>query len=82
MSELEKLFYYYNAEVGKNDFKETKEASENVWNYLKEKEKEKSSYLDAEEKIIALASANEKQGFINGFQYAVTLLTSGKPITA
>lgn len=37
----------------------------------------KESYMKHEDEIMACAIANEKQGFIQGFRYAVSLLMEG-----
>lgn len=38
-------------------------------------------YGKYEDEILLYATANEKQGFIYGFRYAVSLLTDGKVVT-
>ena len=78
MSNLEKL--YYNFHKLSDDYADTEEvraARDNVENVLG-----KETYFECESEISILASENEKQGFINGFQYAVSLLTSGKAVEA
>ncbi len=76
MSNLEKL--YYNMHIlndGYVDTDETKAARNAVENALGEK-----AYIEYEDKISDLTASAEKQGFITGFQYAVSLLTSGKVV--
>lgn len=71
MSNIEKL--YYNIHLLKDNYKdteETKKARENVEKALGEKD-----YFKYEDEISALTSSIEKQGFITGFEYAVSLLT-------
>lgn len=76
MSNLEKM--YYNMEKLSDDWEdmpETKKSrdklEETIGNEL---------YAKYEDVICDYVSANEKQGFIKGFQYAVSLLTSGKAV--
>ena len=76
MSNLEKL--YYNMHKLNDDYKDSEEviqAMNNVENAIG-----REAYFEHEEEITALTSANEKQGFILGFQYAVSLLTYGKTV--
>ena len=77
MSNLEKL--YYNMEKLIDDWvdmPETKEASDRLEEALGEE-----LYEEYEDIICECMSVNEKQGFIKGFQYAVSLLTSGKAVS-
>jgi len=76
MSNLEKL--YYNMEkLNDNwiDTPETKAASDRLENALGGE-----LYMKYEEEICNCQSANHKDGFIKGFQYAVPLLISGKAV--
>lgn len=76
MSNLEKL--YYNIHVlndGCVDTEETKAARNAVEDALGE-----NAYVKYEDKISTLTASVEKQGFITGFQYAVSLLTSGRTV--
>lgn len=76
MSDIEKL--YNNLAFVTDDYadtEETKEARHNVENALGKK-----AYLKYEDKIAILEGAVEKQAFIFGFQYAVSLLTGGKAV--
>lgn len=76
MDNLEKLYYnFHKLSDNYADTEEVKEARDNVENVLG-----KETYFECESEISILASENEKQGFINGFQYAVSLLTSGKAV--
>lgn len=78
MSNIEKL--YYNMNKLNDNYKDTEEveqARDNVESVLG-----KETYFECESEISILASAIEKQGFITGFQYAVSLLTSGKAVDA
>ena len=73
MSDLEKLYYNMcNLVDDYTDTDEVREARDNVENALG-----KEAYIKYEDEICALLSVTEKQGFICGFQYAVSLLTSG-----
>jgi len=76
MSNLEKL--YYNMEKLNDDYKDTeevKQARDKV-----EKVLGKETYFECESEISDFAVSLEKQGFITGFQYAVSLLASGKAV--
>jgi hypothetical protein len=76
MSEIEKI--YYNMDKLSDDFTElpeTEKASEQLYNLLG-----KDFVLKHEDVITDLTSANEKQGFIYGFRYAVGLLMDGKQV--
>lgn len=76
MSNLEKLYYSMHILVDEyKDTDETKAARAAVENALGGKD-----YMKYEDEISDLAGSTEKQGFINGFQYAVSLLTSGKAV--
>ncbi len=75
MSNLERLYYnMHNLTDDLKDDEETIKARDDVENALGEK-----AYGKYEDVIGSLAAANEKQGFILGFQYAVSLLTGGRP---
>lgn len=74
MSNLEKL--YYNMENLSDDWTDTPETMR-AYEKLEEKI-DKSVLRECESEIFTHATACEKQGFIRGFQYAVSLLTSGK----
>lgn len=76
MSTLEKLYYNLHLldEYGK-DMPEKKEASDRL-----EETMGSELYEKYEDEICACQAANEKQGFILGFRYAVSLLTSGKAV--
>lgn len=74
MSNIEKL--YYNIDTLSDDCTdsdEVRQARKNVESVLG-----RENYLKYEDEICDLELALEKQGFILGFQYAVSLLTSGK----
>lgn len=76
MTTIEKL--YYNAHNLIDDYKDTKETEAKrraVENALGQKD-----YTKCEDEIVDLECSIEKQGFILGFQYAVSLLTSGKAV--
>lgn len=76
MSNIEKL--YYNMHIlndGYKDTEETRAARNAVEEALGEK-----AYMEYEDKLSDLTASVEKQGFITGFQYAVSLLTSGKAV--
>lgn len=76
MSNLEKL--YYNMDKLNDDYKDSEEVIQAMDNV--ERAIGRETYYECEEEISALTSANEKQGFIFGFQYAVSLLTNGKTV--
>lgn len=74
MNYLEKL--YYNMEKLSDDWTDSPEvraASDKL-----EKALGDELYGKYEDEINDCESANHKEGFIKGFQYAVSLLTSGK----
>lgn len=77
--DIEKL--YYNLEKLHDDYKDlddTKESSNKLTAHLKEQAGRfftSKSILELDNYIRDLCSANEKQGFIYGFEYAVRLLT-------
>lgn len=74
MSNLEKLYYNLHLlDEYCKDLPEKKEAENNL-----EKAMGGELYAKYEDEICACQAANEKQGFIFGFQYAVSLMTSGK----
>lgn len=76
MSEIEKI--YYNMDKlsdGFTELPETEKASERLYDLLG-----KEFILEHEDIITSLTSANEKQGFIYGFQYAIRLLMEGKQV--
>ena len=82
MSNIEKL--YYNMNKLNDNYKDTEETQEaqEAMEAILESAMSREAYLECEEAIYKCMSANEKQGFITGFQYAVSLLTSGKAVDA
>lgn len=82
MTNIEKLYYnLHTLDEYYADMPETKEARDAMEAAL-ESAMSRDSYLECEDAICACMSANEKQGFIFGFQYAVSLLMSGKAVSA
>lgn len=76
MSNLEKLYYNFHKLSGDDpETREVREARDNVENALGSE-----TYFGCEDEITMLESLNEKQGFIKGFRYAVSLLTDGKAV--
>ena len=72
MSNIEKLYYNMSRlSDSYSDSEEVKTALSEVENVLGY-----DSFMEYEEIISAYAAASEKQGFIAGFQYAVSLLTN------
>jgi len=73
--ELEKIYYNFR-ELGNDyqDMEETKKAGEELMSYL-EKQFDRPLIIKLEPYITKLCSENEKQGFMNGFEYSVKLLT-------
>lgn len=70
MTNLEKL--YYNMHLLVDDYRdsdEVKEARDNIENAFG-----REAYIECGDLISDYAAAYEKQGFIGGFQYAVSLL--------
>lgn len=76
MSYIEKLFNNLDKLIDNYvDTEETKKARKDM-----EESLGRELYFEHEEEIATLLVANEKQGFMYGFQYAVSLLTSGREI--
>lgn len=77
MSNLEKLYYNLDRLIENyDDTEEIKDARNNL-----EKMLGREAYTKHETEISILEYKSEKQGFITGFQYAVSLLTSGKAVS-
>lgn len=76
MSNIEKL--YYNMHILDEYYKDMPEKKE-ATNRLEEA-MGAELYAKYEDEICSCMSANEKQGFIFGFRYAVSLLVSGKEV--
>lgn len=76
MNNLEKLYYNMD-KLSDNwtDTPEVKAASDRLEEALGEE-----LYLKYEDEICNCQSANHKEGFVKGFQYAVSLMTSGKVV--
>lgn len=76
MSNLEKLYYNMD-KISDNwtDSPELRAASNRLEEALGEE-----LYRKYEDEICDCESANHKEGFVKGFQYAVSLLTSGKAV--
>ena len=76
MSNLEKLYYNFDKLIDNfDDTPEVKAASDRM-----EKAMGSELYTRYEDEIMRYVSAEHKDGFITGFQYAVSLLTSGKAV--
>ena len=76
MNNLEKLYYNMDKLSDEcRDLGDTKEARDAM-----EKAIGAEVYEKAEDEICCCMSANEKQGFIHGFQYALSLLMDGKAV--
>lgn len=75
MNYIEMLYYNIDKLSNFKDMEEIKEACDNMKYAIGE-----DVYEKCEDEICICLTANEKQGFIQGFQYAVSLLTnaSGK----
>ena len=76
MSNIEKL--YYNLHLLDEYYKDTPEKKEESDRL--EEAMGAELYARYEDEICSYMSASEKQGFIFGFQYAVSLLTNGKAV--
>lgn len=77
MSNIEKLYHnLYLLDEHYKDMPETKEAADKL-----EKAMGDELYVKYEDEICNCKAENEKQGFIFGFQYAVSLLTGGKAVS-
>lgn len=78
MSHIEKLYYNLNKLIENySDTEETREARKAMESML-ESLMSREDYLECEAVIATCMSANEKQGFVYGFQYAVSLLIREK----
>lgn len=76
MSNLEKLYYNLDRLIDNfDDTPEVKEARNNL-----EKVLGRETYTKYKTEVSILEYKSERQGFITGFQYAVSLLTSGKAV--
>lgn len=82
MDRIEQIYYNFNI-LSDNlpDLPEIKEKEAELWTYMDHRNffgnaGISKTKLELEGLVIALASANEKQGFIRGFQYATELLSS------
>lgn len=76
MSEVEKL--YSTKEIPESE--ETKKASDELWAVVNSIELAHEEKCTLEDLILGYATRSEKQGFIYGFQYAVSLLMSAKVV--
>lgn len=78
MSNLEKLYYNMD-KLNDNwaDTEEVKAASDRLEEALGDE-----LYAKYEDEICDCTAANHKEGFIKGFQYAMSLLISGKAVEA
>lgn len=68
---MEKIYYQYQNDLERScDDESTVEARESLYSYL-----DKSGLLvhDYEDYVCSLACENEKQGFLNGFRYAMKI---------
>lgn len=76
MSSLEKLYYNMDKLVdGWDDSQETQDANSKL-----EQAMGNRLYARFEDEILCCHEANEKQGFIEGFRYAVALLTDARAV--
>lgn len=76
MSNIEKLYYNLCLMNEHADMPETIEAGDRLEGAMG-----KELYGKYEDEIIDCTAANEKQGFIFGFQYAVSLLVNGESVS-
>lgn len=72
MTELETIFDMYMED--KKDSEEVIKKDESFMKFVKELNLERKKYLELEQCNVDCSIAYEKQGFINGFRYAVKLL--------
>lgn len=71
MSEIEKIYYTYMNDISLDgDSEEIIQAREILYEQL---DKKGMSPYDYEDYIVALASKHEKEGFLNGFKYAMSI---------
>lgn len=79
---LDKIFMNFEQLTGYKDFPETEEIENSFWEYISKdifKNEVSGEMLKFEKALINLTSVREKQGFINGFNYALTLLGIRQP---
>ena len=84
IKEIEKIYYTFDR-LSKEfaDFPDTTKANDDFWDYM-----EKSGIIgnagisqrrsDIDDLIGAVTCSNEKQGFVYGFQYALSLILGGR----
>lgn len=72
MTELEKIFDMYMED--KKDSEEAIKKDKSFMKFAKELNLKREEYRELEEHNVDCSIAYEKQGFINGFRYAVKLL--------
>ena len=70
MSELEKIYYEHQNNLEAGDSEDLIKARESLYGYLEENG---LSAQDYEDFVCSVACENEKQGFLNGFQYAMKI---------
>lgn len=75
MNELEKIFNTYMSDK-ENDSEEIVTLDEKIGTYMKKFELKKEEYSNFEALLIDSNIEYERQGFVNGFKYAVKLLGS------
>lgn len=76
MGNIEKLYYNLCLMNEHADMPETIEAGDRLEGAMGEE-----LYCKYEDEIIDCTAANEKQGFIFGFQYTVSLLINGEAVS-
>lgn len=77
MDNIEKL--YYNMDKLNDDYADTEEVK--IARDKVEKTMGSEKYFKHEDEITTFAASSEKQGFVIGFRYTVSLLTGGKTVT-
>lgn len=70
MKELEKIYYDYQNNLDVGDSEEVKTARSSLYEFLEEKG---LTVFECEDFVNSLTSENEKQGFLNGFKYAMKI---------
>lgn len=70
MGELEKIYYEYQNLIQGGDGEEVKKSCAALYELF---DKQGLTITEYEDFLAAYACANEKQGFINGFQYAMRI---------
>lgn len=70
MSELEGIYYNYQNDLDTGDSEDVETARKSLYAFLEEKG---LTVFECEDFVGCLSSESEKQGFLNGFKYAMKI---------